>query len=141
MKFLGNNGPQNVDLIEEVDENEYSKLEYAKALLNPKKTTQPSGAKKEQLIHEPKIGTKLRHRPAGQQNTYSKESTSKSKEEIPVKKAASPVKIIANKTPKTPVKPPALTPKKSISSVKSIEKPKAESPISPKKTSIVTHLP
>lgn len=30
LKFMNNNGSKNVDLIEEVDENEYSKLEFAK---------------------------------------------------------------------------------------------------------------
>ena len=87
-----------------------------------KKNPTPGGAKKDVLIHEPKIGSKLRHKPSFKQNTSSIESTSKSKEEILKKKATSPVKIIANKTPKQPIKPPALTPKKSISSVKSIEK-------------------
>ena len=127
-------------------------MEYAKALINTKKNPKPVAAKKEQvLIHAPKIGSKLRHKPTSQQNsssikessrsvTKSKDTTSKSKEEILDKKAASPVKIIANKTPKTPIKPPALTPKKSISSVKSIGRVEKLSP-SPNKTSLVAHMP
>ena len=73
IKFLNLNDSQNVEEIKEVDENEYSKLEKLNMhhknnsmVTSEKKLIAvelPKTLKKKKIIpmHEPKIGSKLRH--------------------------------------------------------------------------------